>query len=503
MSLTRREFTRGGAAIAAAAMLPGRSHGADLVLVRRSVAELVREQSPLLESYRRAVDVMMQREVTDRTSWWFQANIVGAAEAGITGPVKPLAKYWRQCPRRTYFILSWQRMHLHFFERILRRASGDPIFALPYWAYDDRAQAFLSAAFRPEGEDLKAPPSARLNALARAKRSREIERGAQGFKDMAKDIEAALSLDRFAAESGIDAKLSFGGVRVADPRKPAMAGGIEALSERVHLSLGRDSDMGSPETAARDPIFWLHCANIDRLWVKWTDPERGRIPPVDDDVWMKTAFTFVDENGDDRVMTGAEVLDTQYQLGYRYDDDPARAERLAMDLPAESVRAAPAAEIVLARGRGVELTARESHLVLAPVPRPPVKYAPKGHPNAKAPPRRQRMHIVLKDVVAGDRTPAYDVSLLLEGPNVFDPTTTTVSLGGLDLFGPIGRDGDGEDIAFDVTNAIAKLSKVRGYNLRHLRVSIVRRAVADASGKDVVPVDPIPPQIGSVELIQS
>jgi tyrosinase-like protein len=42
--------------------------------------------------------------------------------------------------------------------------------------------------------------------------------------------------------------------------------------------MGIEGDLGSPATAARDPIFWLHHANIDRLWVRWTDPARGRIP---------------------------------------------------------------------------------------------------------------------------------------------------------------------------------------------------------------------------------
>jgi tyrosinase len=316
---------------------------------------------------------------------------------------------------------------------------------------------------------------------------------------LAKDIGATLALDRFTAESRFDARFAIGGARSADPKKPAMTGGLEALSERVHLVLGRDGDLGSPATAARDPVFWLHCANIDRLWVKWTDPARGRIPPVDDDGWMKTKFTFVDENGDDRVMTGAEVLDTQHQLGYRYDDDPPRAERLVMQ-PADTVRAAPPDEIVLARGPGVELTARESHLVLAAVPRPPARYVPKGQQKAKAPTPRPRMHIVLKDVVASDRTPPYDVSLVLEGPNVFDPTTTTAELGAMEFFGERGaQNDDDEDVAFDATEAIAKLSKVRGYNIRHLRVTIVRRA----DGQGNVPRDPSPPRIGAIELVQS
>ena len=28
--------------------------------------------------------------------------------------------------------------------------------------------------------------------------------------------------------------------------------------------------MGDPHTATRDPVFWLHHANIDRIWWLWT-----------------------------------------------------------------------------------------------------------------------------------------------------------------------------------------------------------------------------------------
>jgi len=36
--------------------------------------------------------------------------------------------------------LSWHRMYLYFFERVLRKASGDPDFALPYWDYTNDTQ---------------------------------------------------------------------------------------------------------------------------------------------------------------------------------------------------------------------------------------------------------------------------------------------------------------------------------------------------------------------------
>jgi hypothetical protein len=502
MKLTRRAFNRGGAAAAATALLPMRSRAASLVHVRRSILDLVRNDGAVIESYRRAVEVMMERGAADKTSWRFQANMVGAALSELAGETQPLAKYWWQNPRKSYFFLSWQRMHLYFLERILRRASGDPIFALPYWAYDDPQQRSLPEPFRPGSDQLETPVSKRRNALARTLRHSPFERGAHPLGDMSKDVEAALALTHFTAADSLDARSGFGGVRVADARLVVSPGAIEALHNRFHLMIGRDGDLASPATAARDPVYGLHAANIDRLWVKWA--ARGGVAPIDDDIWMKTRFTFVDENGDDRVMTGADVIDTQFQLGYRYDDDPRREQRL--DMKARAPAPSRPEPLVLARASEIDLSARETAVVFAPVPpprRPPQR--PKLAKGAKPP--VPRTLIVLRDVVAADRVPAYDLFLVLEGPNVFAPTTTSQPVGALELFGGSGRGDDGrwqgETIAFDVTEAMAKLSKTRGFNMRDLRLSIVRRPVIDAAGAEAVPPDPTAPEIGAIELVRS
>ena len=68
--------------------------------VRRSISDLIREQSPLIESYRRGVDVMMKRDITDKTSWWFQANIHDAPEDNYA-MLPSLAPYWGSARTRT------------------------------------------------------------------------------------------------------------------------------------------------------------------------------------------------------------------------------------------------------------------------------------------------------------------------------------------------------------------------------------------------------------------
>jgi tyrosinase len=443
---------------------------------------------------------MMARGASDKTSWRFQANMVGAAASDITGETQPLAAYWRHNPRKSYFFLAWQRMHLYFFERILRRAAGDSVLTLPYWAYDDPQQLLLPEPFRPGEDELEMPAAKRRNALARTRRHAEFERGKHGVADLSKDFTAALALGHFAASDPLAPRAGIGGVRVADVKEVASPGALEALHNRFHLSIGRDGDLAFPATAARDPVYWLHAANIDRMWVRWS--MRGGAAPTNDEVWAKTRFTFVDENGDDRVMTGADVLDTQFQLGYRYDDDPRRDRRLETE---PEVAPPPSDEpVVQARAAEVSLTARETAVVFAPVP-PRRRPRPKGKPSKRAPASKPRTLVVLRDVTAPDRAPVYDLFLVLEGPNVFAPTSTSQWVGALELFGGSGRDGSQErpeTVAFDASEALAKLAKVRGYDLRRLRLSIARRPVVDAAGVESVPPDPAPPEIGAIELVR-
>jgi hypothetical protein len=175
-----------------------------------------------------------------------------------------------------------------------------------------------------------------------------------------------------------------------------------------------------------------------------------------------------------------------------------------LPMPARAIVPPMDEALVLARATDVDLSAQETAVVLAPVP--PPRRRPQKPKRAKGEkPMAPRTWIVLRDVVATERVPAYDLFLVLEGPNVFRPTTTSQHVGALEVGGGPGdnkvRDRS-EIFAFDITEALAKLSKVRGYHLRRLRLTIVRRPVANASGNATVPSDPAPPEIGAIELIR-
>jgi tyrosinase len=62
----------------------------------------------------------------------------------------------------------------------------------------------------------------------------------------------------------------------ADTTFPAFTAGLEAIHDGVHVWVG--GTMAYIATAPADPIFWMHHANIDRLWWQWQQANPGQNP---------------------------------------------------------------------------------------------------------------------------------------------------------------------------------------------------------------------------------
>src|SRR5262249_7496349 len=128
----------------------------------RSSAFSTQGQRALI-SYRRAVEIMRGRskaDAKDPLGWTAQYKmhkfpdnwdlLPGAQQSAaqkkeldqIFGPASPsnraradAERTWGKCQHGSNDFLAWHRMYLFFFERIVRKLSGDPSFALPYWNY--------------------------------------------------------------------------------------------------------------------------------------------------------------------------------------------------------------------------------------------------------------------------------------------------------------------------------------------------------------------------------
>ena len=76
--------------------------------------------------------------------------------------------------------------------------------------------------------------------------------------------------------------------------------------------------MGILATAARDPIFFAHHCNIDRLWAEWLrrDPVNHKNPISA--AWLGASFTFFDEESKLRRIRIKDVLNSGSNLGFNY-----------------------------------------------------------------------------------------------------------------------------------------------------------------------------------------
>ncbi|MGI8743768.1 MAG: tyrosinase family protein [Bryobacteraceae bacterium] len=73
----------------------------------------------------------------------------------------------------------------------------------------------------------------------------------------------------------------------------------------------------NPRTAAADPLFYAHHANVDRFWSYWA---RAYVFQNDPN-WLKQTFVLLDETGEPVNVCVRDLLDEK-ALGYQYDTWP-------------------------------------------------------------------------------------------------------------------------------------------------------------------------------------
>ena len=321
------------------------------VRLRRDVNNL-RPDDPIITFYRQAIGVMKARPLRVSSSWRYQAAIhdyprdVSSTASRRNDPRNPdpfaadadfplpgdLDTFWRQCQHSGWFFLSWHRMYLHHFEKIVMAAvatlpNPPADWALPYWNYStSAATALLPAPFR----DARMPDGT-PNHLFVAERTPGANTGG-AFLD-ARDTSLDLLRARpYSVPFTPPLPTSFaGGRRLNHPGSGGGGGALEQVPHnQVHSKLGGATGfMGGFSTAPLDPIFWLHHCNIDRLWEAWIQRQKqqgnlDRNPkpgtPVADG-WLDQPFDFRDATGAAIRMTSREVLNTRVPpLSYEYED---------------------------------------------------------------------------------------------------------------------------------------------------------------------------------------
>jgi len=270
----------------------------------------------MLAIYADAVTRMKALGDSNPMSWlwqWYEHFVDGSTTKSseltrifgtTTSTTRTLANdTWNTCQSHSgqdaNHFLPWHRLFVYYFERIVQQVSGRTDFTLPYWDYtssDPTKRGILPAQFRMPADPL-------FGSLYRAERTSLANSG--------------LPIQKYQAGDPMDitdamSKTSYSTVDTVQGFCRAIDSGIHG---RIHVLVGTSKGMGAVPYAARDPLFWVHHSNIDRMWASWNN--NGGINPSTA-TWASHSFVFADVNGV-RVKKPLSSVFDMSTLGYGYD----------------------------------------------------------------------------------------------------------------------------------------------------------------------------------------
>jgi tyrosinase len=308
---------------------------------RQNVWELGGPWADPILWYARGVAAMQARALALPTAWRFYAAIHGLDQSlwqllGYLQPGEPMpsralqTQFWLQCQHGSWYFLPWHRGYLLAFEANIRAAviqlGGPSDWALPYWNYFKSNENQLPPAFgSPDWPDGNGN-----NPLYVPQRYGPNNDG-NVFVDLSQVNLDAMNDPNFTGVQNGDR--GIGGIDTGFEHGGRFHGGIESQPhDMVHgLVGGEDTStqlpglMSDPDTAGIDPIFYLHHANIDRLWQVWRQNPPTDVDPTDPK-WLngpasigQRAFSMPMPDGTSWNYTPSQMSDMS-ALGYTYDD---------------------------------------------------------------------------------------------------------------------------------------------------------------------------------------
>ncbi|MBL8261977.1 MAG: tyrosinase family protein [Xanthomonadaceae bacterium] len=208
---------------------------------------------------------------------------------------------WGTCQHGNLFFLPWHRFYLHYFERTVRKRMNNPQFALPYWNYFDN--------YVPTRKGIVLPPLVvgSQNTLQDTWRTPGLNEAKVVMDASSADASQAFSFNDFT---------NFSNTLQGQPHGA------------MHCAVGSGCvmpDIGLVPIAGADPVFYMHHANIDRLWQCWM-VRKANGQTIDlawakanlgmPDSWYEQSYTFIDENGNPVNVKVADVFSAQYTPSY-------------------------------------------------------------------------------------------------------------------------------------------------------------------------------------------
>jgi len=318
-----------------------------------------------LEAYNVALEKMRSLDCNNPLSWYYQAamhNIppydsmvkYGGMDSLCRSYTGVLKKGWATCPHmkpglEQYHFLTWHRLYLYYFEKIIRKLSGKADFALPYWNYNLVANRTLPEQFRDSAfkglYEIERSPSLMKGDIIDAAATDNIVMNVQIMgKDtiviVKPNVAMAAILDTgylwtasdihhfsYELEDVVHNCIhDYVGATLAPYDTARLRGMWNKIYQRNAFDVG-GALMANVPSSAFDPIFYLHHGNVDRLWYAWeldhpalklTLPEFEKAGWGTKDDPIK--YVFFDENGKEVVYTSfKQIYDTIRSINYTYD----------------------------------------------------------------------------------------------------------------------------------------------------------------------------------------
>jgi len=255
----------------------------------------------------------------DPRTWYMQADIHALLCDSCNGVSMQIHNSWN--------FLPWHRAYLYFYERILGSlAMNINTFRIPFWDWENNRSIPLPYLAPTPG------------GLALYDTSRDPAMAAGGDLPPTDG-----SMARIMNLMGISDFPIFGGTST-------IGGSLEQDPHNViHDDLGNPTnsyeDMGVLGYAARDPIFFAHHCNIDKIWWEWNtnfppSPSGGYANPSDP-AFLGAQWSFYDEHANVVSITAQDVLNFPANLRYTYPQGPQIPPLFDVIIPCELVCCAP------------------------------------------------------------------------------------------------------------------------------------------------------------------
>ncbi|GMP72562.1 hypothetical protein CsSME_00030543 [Camellia sinensis var. sinensis] len=224
----------------------------------------------------------------------------------------------------SWLFFPFHRFYLYFFEKILGMLLDDPAFAIPFWNWDSPAGMKIPAMYADINSplynrlrDAKHQPPTLIDLDYNLTDPKNVDEEKQKLRNL------TICTDKWC-RVGKRLGFSLEARTVREMTRTQVESRFMVNSNSpVHIWCGDRTqpnleDMGNFYSAGRDPIFYGHHANVDRIWTVWKTLGGKRNDFKDSDC-LNSEFTFYDENAQLVTVKVKESLDHR-KLGYVYQD---------------------------------------------------------------------------------------------------------------------------------------------------------------------------------------